>query len=128
MICSAARRAWARIFSASRCASAIARSAALLDARVALRYARHPGRAWPSMPRLELAILRQGSGIPDRGLAHCHGGLRPHGWAVSYRLVMLAPTAAPPARSLAAARGVRPAPIGTLLTAASAPGDGRNQY
>ena len=37
-------------------------------------------------------------------------GLRPPGWAVSYRLaVVLTLAAAPRARSLAAARGFRPA-------------------
>ncbi len=44
------------------------------------------------------------------GLAHGHGaGLHPPGWAVRYRLaVVLTLAAAPRARSLAAARGVRP--------------------
>jgi hypothetical protein len=83
------------------------------------RSARHPVRAWPSMPHPELAILRQGSGtwdlgpgFPDR--APCSWswapGLHPPGWAVSCRLaVVLTLAAAPRARSLAAARGVRPA-------------------
>jgi hypothetical protein len=76
----------------------------------------HRGRAWPPTPQPEFAILRQGSGTWDlgsliEGLARGHGaGPAPARPGRCYRLaVVLTLAAAPSARSLAAARGVRPA-------------------
>jgi hypothetical protein len=107
----------------------------------------HPGRAWPSMPRPELAILRQGCDLgslieglaPGQGRACAHpaglllsaGGGADAGCRATCQVACCrarwpasAPApGAPPVPACTARPGVPP--IRTLSTTVSAPGDGQ---